>query len=679
MILRMFKYWNAAAMICIIISSSACGVGTIDLDIQDTPNSSQPETVSTINPELERELSTIEPGETIAVLAVFGNQVSIKEREKQENLIDLLKSSGAKNIVPIWIINGFSFEGDKDTIISLSKRGDVSNIRLDSVIPLAAAVPAKAPAVREWNLLAIRAEDMWAAGFTGQGVVVANMDTGVDVMHPDLAQNWRGGTNSWYDPYGEHSTPYDKNGHGTQSMGVISGGNTGATPIGVAPGAKWIAVKIYNDAGFATLSNIHLGFQWLLDPDGNPATDDAPDVVNNSWGFTQFSGECVPEFEPDIQALTAAGIGVIVSAGNDGPNSSTDLSPANYPSSISVGTIDELFEVTPFSSRGPSACDGSIYPNVVAPGSNVLTADLTFGGVFPNSYTYVSGSSFASSHLAGVWALILSARPDLTSLAIEAAIKDSAIDLFPNGPDNMSGNGLIDAMEALNLIEGNVVCDDLDGDGYFYAAGCNTPRDCDDENAAIHPDAADIKHNGVDEDCNGYDLTIEASAAYAWRRGNMRVEATSMLGKNAWLELTGYGPMRWDENRKKWSISVSVVGAQPETVNIMGVEGETAASVSRTRGSFPVPAAPSGASVQSSGASKATLNWNDASIDEAGFLIERATNISGPFSIVGTAGKNTTSYVDVGLRPGLAYFYQVRAFNSGGYSAASNTASMLAK
>lgn len=88
----------------------------------------------------------------------------------------------------------------------------------------------------------------------------------MDALHPDLAASWRSGPNSWFDPNGEHSTPYDANGHGTQTMSLMAGGDFGGTAIGVAPGAWWIAVKIFNDADVASLSVIHQGFQWLLDP-----------------------------------------------------------------------------------------------------------------------------------------------------------------------------------------------------------------------------------------------------------------------------------------------------------------------------------------------------------------------------------------------------------------------------
>jgi bacillopeptidase F len=129
--------------------------------------------------------------------------------------------------------------------------------------------------------------------------VVGSFDTGVDGNHPDLVGRYRGNhAISWYDPYGEHATPYDANGHGTHTTGTAVGGSAGGTAIGVAPGATWIAAKAWNDAGVGSTSAFHLIFQWFLAPGGNPAN--APDVVNNSWAF--IDAGCFTEYRADIQA-----------------------------------------------------------------------------------------------------------------------------------------------------------------------------------------------------------------------------------------------------------------------------------------------------------------------------------------------------------------------------------------
>ena len=226
-------------------------------------------------------------------------------------------------------------------------------------------------------LVVINAPALWQLGFQGQGVVVANMDSGVSVSHPDLAAQWRGGTNSWFDPYGEHPTsPSDLTGHGTATMGVMVGRDAGGTNIGVAPLAQWIAVKIFDDQGQATATAIHLGFQWLLDPDGDPSTPDAPQVVNNSWSIGNT--DCDLAFQLDLQALRAADIVPVFSAGNTGPGDATSVSPANNPEAFAVGATDNVDQIYIDSARGPSACGepATFYPEMVAPGVEIRTTDL---------------------------------------------------------------------------------------------------------------------------------------------------------------------------------------------------------------------------------------------------------------------------------------------------------------
>jgi serine protease AprX len=339
---------------------------------------------------------------------------------------------------------------------------------------------------------------------------VAAMDTGVDYLHPDLAAGYRGGDNSWYDPHGQYANPYDNNGHGTQVMGLMVGGDAGGTAIGVAPDAQWIAVKLFDSAGQAQLSDIHLGFQWLLDPDGAPGTDDAPDVVNNSWGFPQLLNSCYLEFEPDLELLKAAGIAVVFSAGNQGPTAPSSESPANNPQGYAVGAVDATVTIAATSSRGPSASGGTIYPEVVAPGVSVRTSDLTFGGIFPNSYLWVSGTSFSAPHVAGAMALLRGAHPQATPAELEQALEATAADLGAGGADNTYGYGLIDLVQAeLWLADGSggPTCTDTDADLYFLEAGCGTAVDCNDLDAGINPGACDIKSDGIDQDCDGQDRT----------------------------------------------------------------------------------------------------------------------------------------------------------------------------
>ena len=443
-----------------------------------------------IHPRLQSILRSLGPHDEVSVIITLSDKADIRPFKdmprplRRARIIETLKNKAdltqrplmaflegrrAKKIKSLWLINGMAVTATADVIQKLASLPEVKEIRLDRTIQVPRVTYA-ALAAPEWNISAIRAPELWNIGFTGTGVVVANMDTGVDVDHPDLQNKWRGGANSWFNPYSDptHSsdcgipenctpcelssdTPCDVNGHGTQTMGIIVGGRAGGTTIGVAPDAEWIAVKVFNDTGEASFSTIHQGFQWLLDPDQDPSTDDAPDVVNNSWRLDNIN-ECSLEFEPDIQALKAAGIAVVFSAGNSGPALSTSISPANNPEAFAVGAVDQSNGIASFSSRGPSACDGATYPDLVAPGVNINTSDLTFGGVFPNSYVHVSGTSYSAPHVAGAMALLLSAYPNLTVPEIDSILRQSAFDLGLCGADNDYGYGFLDVMKAYQLL-----------------------------------------------------------------------------------------------------------------------------------------------------------------------------------------------------------------------------------
>jgi subtilisin family serine protease len=340
-----------------------------------------------------------------------------------------------------WVFNGLAVTAAPDVVAELAKSADVASVRPNAT--LAAPAPVTTSTSAEANISRVGAPLLWQLGIRGQGIVVANMDTGVDATHPDLAAQWRGGTNSWYDPNGEHSSePFDANGHGTSTMGVMVVGAAVGTAVGMAPDARWVAVKIFNDNGVATVSGIHAGFQWLLDPDGDPSTADAPDVVNNSWTFQTPS--CDLEFEPDLEALRAAAIVPVFAAGNSGPEETTSMSPANNPAALAIGATTEADALFSLSSRGPSACGGAetVYPELVAPGVDIRTTDLGGG------YRSLSGTSLAAPHAAGALALLLSAFPDLAADAQEASLLDSAVDLGAPGPDNVFGYGRLDVLAA---------------------------------------------------------------------------------------------------------------------------------------------------------------------------------------------------------------------------------------
>lgn len=412
-----------------------------------------------------------------------------KANFRQQTVKAVIKAYGKEVHRSLWLINALAADVPARLVPIIARFPEVESLKLDYKIHIQGGGTGP-PGPPEWNLTTIKVPDLWNMGVTGAGIVVANMDTGVDMQHPELAAKWLGGPTGWFDPNGEHpTTPYDADGHGTQTMGVMVGGDAGGTAIGAAPDAQWVAVKIFDDNGAATLSAIHQGFQWLLDPDGDPATADAPaDVVNDSWGFSTNVNQCINEFASDIDALKTAGIAVVFSAGNQGPNVNTSISPANNLQGYAVGAVDSSLTIADFSSRGVSPCDtdpNAVFPEVVAPGVAIHTTDLSFGG---NAlYTDVSGTSFAAPQVSGVMALLLSAFPGTDVATLESVLETTAQDLDVLGPDNNYGYGLVDSVAAYNELQCPSTALDSDGDGI--------PDICDNCTLVANPDQRDSNND----------------------------------------------------------------------------------------------------------------------------------------------------------------------------------------
>jgi uncharacterized repeat protein (TIGR01451 family) len=361
---------------------------------------------------------------------------------------------------PLWVTNAVAVTAGREALFALAARPEVRLVTLDRYRQWIAGPPVAEPlslplavGSAEWNIQRIRADQVWAAlGLSGSGVVVANIDTGVDWNHPALQGSYRGyhtgglpnHTGNWYDATdGGFLYPGDGHGHGTHTMGIMAG----AGGIGVAPGARWIAARAFDPSGNAYDSWIHAAFQWILAPAGDPAL--APDVVNNSWGSPEGASEA---FRPDLQALRAAGIFAVFSNGNDGPGPSTVGSPASLPEAFSVGAVDSTDFVANFSSRGPSPWD-EVRPLIAAPGVNVRSS--TPGG----AYQAWNGTSMAAPHAAGTAALLLQAQPGLSITATALALTSTAIPLVltvsDTIPNNTYGWGRLDALGAVLRVASN--------------------------------------------------------------------------------------------------------------------------------------------------------------------------------------------------------------------------------
>jgi uncharacterized repeat protein (TIGR01451 family) len=390
--------------------------------------------------------------QTAAQQSQAGALATLAEREA---------AGGAANVRSFWIFNGLAADADLDTVLALAARPEVRFVRQERTIHLAAdptsqtSQPAGALAPQSqgtgWNITQIRADLVWnALQVDGSGVVVANIDTGVDLLHPALLTRYRGYDShglyqhacNWFDATeGGATYPVDANGHGTHTMGTMLGGGG----IGVAPGAKWVAVRAFDNQGIALESWLHTAMEWIVNPGPGCDPANAPDVVNNSWSAS-WGG--VDVFRGDVQALRAAGVFAAFAAGNSGPYEGSIGAPGSYPESFSVGAVTSGDVVADFSGRGPSDWYGSslVKPEVSAPGVNVRSS--LPGG----AYGELSGTSMATPHVAGLAALMLQADPGLTVSQLETVIKETAVRLGSPIPNNDYGWGRIDAYAAVAAV-----------------------------------------------------------------------------------------------------------------------------------------------------------------------------------------------------------------------------------
>ena len=426
-----------------------------------------------LTPDLQAKLDQASPDETLNVIVRMAEETDISvfppgqraamvqhlkdfASRNQKDLLAMLPRYGDRvsHIKPFWIYNGIALEATKEVVLDLAKRSDVGNIEEDKVIRLEEIQLGSDPGINTigWNIVKIKADSVWRVlGYTGQGIVVGNIDTGVMVTHETFGGRWRGGTNSWFDAVNGDTLPYDDNGHGTMTMGVLCGGSAAET-IGVARGATFVAAKAFDQNGAGQTSWIDACFQWYAG-----LGSAAPDVINNSWGNSGSS----TYYWRESRNLQVLGIHQVYAAGAWGPGPGTIGIPASYPHNIGVGTTDASDVLASFSSRGPAPSFGVIEtvanyldpnwassrrkPDLSAPGINIRSSYNN------GSYANWSGSSMSLPHVPGTIALMLQKNPNLTDRHIWQILA-STCDTFTFGgpyPNQNYGWGRLNAYRAV--------------------------------------------------------------------------------------------------------------------------------------------------------------------------------------------------------------------------------------
>jgi serine protease AprX len=410
-----------------------------------------------------------------------------KAQTTQGPILQLLQDRNIEH-QSFYIVNAILVKGDRQLAETLAARPDVARIDGNPVIhndlpqrgpveqsPLQPRGPS-APATIEPGITYTHAPDVWGLGFTGQDIVIASADTGVRWTHNALKPHYRGwdGVNADHD-YNWHDSihsgggvcgpdspePCDDFFHGSHTTGTAIGDDGGTNQIGMAPGAKWIACRNM-DQGNGTPATYIECMEFFLAPypvgggQGDPTK--APDITINSWGCPVSEG-CVAgsELQAAVEAQEAAGIQMVVAAGNSGSACSTVSDPPSfYEASYTVGALNTGTDtVAGFSSRGPVTRDQSnrTKPDISAPGTNTRSCDNSAD----NAYTTASGTSMATPHISGAMALLWSAIPSLQHQiqASRDALNNSAVFISSTQcgtagpPNNVYGWGRIDILAAV--------------------------------------------------------------------------------------------------------------------------------------------------------------------------------------------------------------------------------------
>lgn len=324
-----------------------------------------------------------------------------------------------------------------DAHVLLVERDRVVHLDLAQSVPLINADDV-------WNLT-----DLQGHNITGEGALIANIDTGVDYTHPDLGgtlnrandlARFLNGTHSKFvggwDFVNNDNDPWDDHYHGTHVAGIIA---ANGTMKGVAPGAKELALKVLSGAGYGSDSDIIAAMEFATDPDRNPLTDDAADASSLSLGGWDPNPDGIEPVAADTS--TRLGTITVIAAGNDGATSSIG-SPGVSREALTVGSTTKADLLSGFSSRGPTL-GFDLKPDLAAPGSSIVsTANGGAGG-----YYTLSGTSMATPHVSGAVALLKQAHPNLTVAEVKSALVNTAKDLGYGV--FQQGGGRLDALAAV--------------------------------------------------------------------------------------------------------------------------------------------------------------------------------------------------------------------------------------
>ena len=406
------------------------------------------------------------------------------------SFLDGLKGE-VQDVQPFWAINGFACVATDATIQLLKTRNDVGLVYQDEfriMLPENEKASPTESKDHAWHVDKVNAPSVWhyngSTGYTGQGVIVAILDTGVNYNHIDIVGSlWDGGTeypHHGYDVVNHDDDPMDDHGHGSHCAGIVAGQGNAGTQTGIAPGAKVMAVKIMGEGGQGGDAELIGGIEFAL--------EHGADILSCSFGDAGTGGYGV--YRQLYETVLDAGVVAAVAAGNDGqsqyayPVPYNIESPGNCPppwlhpdqtlmggrtAVVCIGATDSNDSHSGFSSIGPATWTegaqigdyndypysngdaseiGLIRPDISAPGSNITSLNYLTN----NGYVAYDGTSMATPCAAGVMALLLEADPELHPAQIDSIIELTAVKIGNPTKNNITGSGRIDALAAVNAL-----------------------------------------------------------------------------------------------------------------------------------------------------------------------------------------------------------------------------------
>jgi subtilisin family serine protease len=419
------------------------------------------------------------------VIAVLKDFSKLTQEGVIADLNNFQQTGAVKQVTTIWIANIVNCFATKAVIEELALRSDISGIDYDEYRVLIDPEESKNVYFEEgntgsreitWNIIKINADDVWALGFNGDGIIVSVIDTGVNYNHVDLADHvWTDPDYPFhgYDFVNNDNNPMDDHGHGTHVSGTVAGDGTAGSQTGVAPEATIMCCKVLDAGGGGTESGVWNAVQFSV--------EHGADVMSLSLGWQHSWGVDRESWRTAFDNSLAAGIIASVAAGNEGGQQGSypipdnvrtpgDLPPAwlhpdqtllgGISGIMCVGATDSNDDLAEFSSLGPVDWSdiapfndypyqpemGLIRPDICAPGVNIKSLDYSSNTGYASGW---DGTSMATPANAGLIALMLQKNNLLSPAQIDQTIEETAVVLVA-GKNNYSGSGRIDALAAVN-------------------------------------------------------------------------------------------------------------------------------------------------------------------------------------------------------------------------------------